>query len=197
MRRFLASVSVAFLAAGAAFAADTPYWIEPCVQASTGCVPGDMQLARWALEAWQDASNGRLHFVPTPKRADAVIRVVWATRKDGLYGEAMPIEVNGKKGAQIFVRIAVRDTHDALLRDTIVYLTCLHESGHALGLPHTDKFDDIMYSFQYGGNIPEYFARYRRKLTVRDDIRKNPGLSAADRDRIAKESRDHQGAIPE
>ncbi len=74
---------------------------------------------------------------------------------------------------------------DKLLRDAIVYLTCLHETGHALGLPHTASFDDIMYSFQYGGDIPEYFARYRRKLHTRADIRKNSGLSEADRKTIA------------
>jgi len=61
----------------------------------------------------------------------------------------------------------------------------LHESGHALGLAHTANFDDIMYSFQYGGDITEYFARYRRKLASRDDIRKNSGLSTSDRARIS------------
>ena len=93
----------------------------------------------------------------------------------------MPIQVNGRRGAQIFVVNTTQDIADPLLRDTIVYLTCLHESGHALGLSHTNGFDDIMYSFQYGGDIPEYFGRYRRKLEKREDIRKNSGLSMADR----------------
>ena len=56
------------------------------------------------------------------------------------------------------------------LRDTIVYLTCLHESGHALGLVHTRAFADIMYSFQYGGDITAYFERYRVQLKMRADI---------------------------
>ena len=180
MKKFLLSVS----AAGALLAADTSYWVEPCSNPATGCVAADVQLARWALEAWQSASGGRLHFVPTEDRANALIRLVWATPSQGLYGETAPILVNGRRGAQIFVRIAADDTKDPLLRDTIVYLTCLHESGHALGLAHTSQFDDIMYSFQYGGDIPEYFARYRRKLATRDDIRKNAGLSAADRARL-------------
>ncbi len=102
-----------------------------------------------------------------------------------MYGEARPIIVDGKKGAEIYVRpapLGIQD--DKLLRDAVVYLTCLHETGHALGLPHTAAFDDIMYSFQFGGDIPEYFARYRRKLRARDDIKRNSGLSEADRQAI-------------
>jgi len=38
-----------------------------------------------------------------------------------------------------------------------------------------------MYNFQYGGDIAEYFGRYRRQLSLRDDIRKHSGMSADDR----------------
>lgn len=165
IKLFLASVSL------------ITYWVEPCTNPQTACVKSDPQLARWAFAAWESASNGRLHFKETPDRARADIQLVWATPADGLYGETVDKVVN--------IRIATEGVTDPLLRDTIVYLTCLHESGHALGLAHTANFDDIMYTFQYGGDITEYFARYRRKLSTRDDIRKNPGLSAADRARIA------------
>ena len=74
---------------------------------------------------------------------------------------------------------------DTLLRDAIVYLTCLHESGHALGLPHTGAFADIMYTFQFGGDIPEYFGRYRRLLKTRADIANHGGMSDADRKVLA------------
>jgi hypothetical protein len=102
-----------------------------------------------------------------------------------LYGETRAIQVDGKRGAEVFVLPAPLGANDdRLLRDAIVYLTCLHESGHALGLPHTAAFDDIMYSFQYGGDIGEYFGRYRRLLSVREDIRKHAGMSDADRKRL-------------
>jgi hypothetical protein len=153
------------------------FWIEPCTNPETECNAGDPQLARWAFAAWEAASKGRLHFVETKDRAAAQIQVVWATPSSGLYGETIGKVVN--------IRIAAEGIKDPLLRDTIVYLTCLHESGHALGMPHTANFDDIMYNFQYGGDIQEYFARYRRKLNVRDDIKKHDGLSANDRTKIA------------
>jgi len=175
MKRFLLSVSLA-----TAFGA-TPYWIEPCTNPKTGCIASDVELARWALEAWSQASGGKLSFTPSASRDEALVRLVWATPEQGLYGETMPIDVNGHRGAQINVRIVDPGTKDALLRDTIVYLTCLHESGHAIGLPHTANFADIMYSFQYGGDVEFYFGRYRRKLAKREDIRKNSGISAGDR----------------
>jgi hypothetical protein len=147
----------------------------------------DPQLAEWALRAWQGASAGALQFSPVKNRELARIRLFWATAEQGMYGEARPIVVQGKRGAEVYVRPAPLSLNeDKLLRDAVVYLTCLHETGHALGLPHTAAFEDIMYSFQYGGDIPEYFARYRRKLKTRDDIGKNSGLSEADRKSLAR-----------
>jgi len=69
---------------------------------------------------------------------------------------------------------------DSLLRETIVYLTCVHEIGHAVGMPHTRNFADIMYSFGYGGDIADYFARYRTRLSSREDISRHSGLSPGD-----------------
>ena len=67
-----------------------------------------------------------------------------------------------------------------LFRDTIVYLTCLHEAGHALGLPHTSDFPDIMYFFRlWRRRFREYFGRYRRKLTRPVGYRQELGNLAA------------------
>jgi hypothetical protein len=49
-----------------------------------------------------------------------------------------------------------------------------------VGLAHTSKFEDIMYFFGYGGNIVDYFMRYRSKLQSRADIVRYSGLSAGD-----------------
>ena len=179
-----------FMPASSAKAADVTYWVEPCtMMASLACAPEDVDLARWAFAAWETASEGGLHFVESKDRAKALFRLVWAQKNGGLYGETEPIAVNGRRGAEIHVLAEPPNQGDRLMRDAIVYLTCLHESGHALGLNHTRAFPDIMYSFQYGGDIPEYFGRYRRRLMTREDIRRNSGMSPADKAALLEQVR--------
>ena len=156
-------------------------------------VPGyrdyDRDLAKLALDAWARESGGRLKFTESKQRDDALIRLRWISAHEGLYGETQRVLVNGKPGAIVYVipEVAMQgeplESHavqDALLRDTIVYLTCVHELGHAVGLAHTRKFEDIMYYFGYGGDILDFFMRYRSKLQSRADIAKYSGLSASD-----------------
>jgi hypothetical protein len=169
----------------AAKAATLRYWIEPCAGPERVCHAGDPDLAQWAMEAWQAASGDKLLLEKTASREQAHIRVNWSGGLDGFYGEARPIVVEGVRGAEVYVVTPAERIADELLRDAIVYLTCVHETGHALGLAHTAEFADIMYSFQYGGDIEEYFGRYRRKLSARADIRKHSGMSPEDVKRLA------------
>lgn len=130
------------------------YWIEDCTPEtarSTSCEPGDPELGRWALEAWQRESGGAIILKKSPNEEHARLRLHWANGTSSLYGETEPTMVDGKRGANIYVLPSVGPGRaEPLTRDTIVYLTCVHESGHALGLVHTRNFADIMYSFQYG-----------------------------------------------
>jgi hypothetical protein len=160
------------------------WWIEDCPAAagkSTGCEAGDPELARWAMEAWQRESGGAIVLKRSATEEHARLRLHWANGTSNLYGETEPVMVDGRRGANIYVLPSVAPGADPLLRDAIVYLTCLHESGHALGLAHTRAFADIMYSFQYGGDIPAYFGRYRNLLKTRGDIAAHAGISDADR----------------
>ncbi len=176
-------ILVAILCCGLGQSATLKYWVDTCSKTTSGCRPGDPELAQWAMEAWQAAAGGKLRLQRIAEREQAQIRVFWATGSGSLYGETRPILVDGVRGAEVYVLAPTANASDgdALLRETVLYLTCLHESGHALGLEHTSAFADIMYNFQYGGDIAEYFGRYRRLLTVREDIRKHSGISADDR----------------
>jgi Matrixin len=155
---------------------------------SDGYRPSDRQLAQWALDAWRRALPSSVHLDPAPE-SQALVRLYWTEPNDGRYGETRTVMVGGRRGAAVFIQpdvtlldpgIAKRAGSDDLLRDTVVYLTCLHELGHALGLPHTRQFADIMYYFGYGGDIVAYFDRYRRQLRTRADIPSVSGLSDED-----------------
>ena len=152
----------------------------------------DRELALRALQAWQRSAGAGLRFEPAPETA-ALVRLYWAEPDGGEFGETQPLMVHGRRGAAVYIRpdvaalgpdLAQRAAADDLLRESIVYLTCLHELGHALGLDHTRDFRDIMYFFGYGGDIPAYFARYRAQIQTRGDIAKVSGLSDGDVARI-------------
>ncbi len=171
---------------------DIPYRIS--IDDATVTASGDPQLCRWALDDWARALDGQLRFeeVQAPA-APALVEIHFVGAAGGQYGVMQPSMVNGRRGAAVYIRpdtaalgpvIGAAASEDPLLRDSIVYLTCLHELGHALGLAHTDAFDDIMYFFGYGGDLARYFRRYREQLDARGDIPRTSGLSAGDLERL-------------
>jgi hypothetical protein len=155
----------------------------------TGFESGDADLAVMAFDAWSRESGRKLKFSRVAEPSKALFRLQWVSAGDGRFGETQRVYVDGKPGAIVYVSIAGQGmgepldamvSRDRLLRDTIVYLTCVHEIGHAIGLQHTRNFEDIMYSFAFGGDIVKYFLRYRDQLKSRSDIPRFSGLSTND-----------------
>jgi hypothetical protein len=169
------------------------YFVAPPLE-EAAALPADEDLAAWAFESWQRAGDGAFKFVRVSDEDEALVRLYWVSPGGGQYGEMRPLDVGGRRGAAVYIRpdtkalgpdISERARVDALFRDTVVYLTCVHELGHALGLTHTAEFEDIMYFFGFGGDIGEFFDRYRRRLKARDDIRAASALSAGDLAQLA------------
>ena len=80
------------------------------------------------------------------------------------------------------VVVAADADGDALDHQIVIYLTALHELGHALGLSHSADIARIMYLFREPGDGERFFGTYRRRLRSADDIgsERATGLSVED-----------------
>ena len=152
-------------------------WLDPRT-----APPGAGALVDRALATWNAAAAGRFVLRSAESRDSANVRVRFA-QADGIYGETAP-RIDRSTGfiGSADVLIAGDIAGDATEQRIVIYLTALHELGHALGLPHTDAFDDIMYRFRRPDAGARYFGAYRRRLRSAEDIgsERATGLSPAD-----------------
>jgi hypothetical protein len=132
--------------------------------------PDASALIAKALASWTRAAAGRVVLQQVAARDSAVVRIRFADA-DGIYGETSP-RIDRTTGLiqAADVLIARSVGADRVRQNIVVYLTALHELGHALGLPHTASFDDIMYAFSRPDDGERYFGAYQRRLRSADDI---------------------------
>ncbi|HBY60165.1 MAG TPA: hypothetical protein DEH78_10105, partial [Solibacterales bacterium] len=148
-------------------------------------------LVEWALEDWAAASGGRLIWKRASSPIGALFHIRWAAPHDQQHGVAQPFLSGRRHGSTIRIRpdlsrfpgaVGERGRADALYRDTVVYLTALHELGHGLGMNHAAAPGPIMYN---GRLLPQVFSRYRTRLKSRSDIRRFSAVTEFDRNRLS------------
>ena len=152
-------------------------WLDPRTTP-----PGAGAFVARALATWTRAAGSRFTLQKVAAPDAAQIRVRFA-QADGLYGETRP-RVDRVTGVIVSADVLIVGdiAGDSLQQRIVTYLTALHELGHALGLPHTREFEDIMYSFRRPDDGARYFGAYRKRLRSSEDIGTDraTGLSRAD-----------------
>ena len=148
---------------------------------SRGAPVGAEALVERAMTTWTEAAEGGFTLHKTTAGDAANVRVQFVSGK-AVYGEARSRVGPAGDIISADVRINGDVSGDDLDRRIVLYLTALHELGHAIGLPHTDEFSDIMYSFRRPDDGARYFGAYRRRLRTIEDIgsARATGLSASD-----------------
>ena len=151
-------------------------WIDPEHAPPNGDALVEKAMKTWTtaaegrftlVKAWESTAPVRLHFMAADYRYG-----VTSTRPNPATGLLVKAEVY----------VASDAGRDALERQIIVYLTALHEIGHALGMEHTTDITSIMYLFRLPNDGDRFFGAYRRLLKSADDIGSAaaPGMSPDD-----------------
>lgn len=143
---------------------------------------GGERLVGRALEVWTTAAQGRVELRRVTSREAAAVLVRFASNETD-FGETLPL-ADSRTGLLVRAEVTLANDlrGDRLSQQVALYLTALHEIGHALGLAHQPDFASIMYRFRSPADGERFFNRYRVKLKSADAIGTPAATGLADGD---------------
>ena len=108
-----------------------------------------------AFWAWQSLTKiPKFNYVDNEKDADIVVKFDRVTINNGngthTAGYTRWSESGGYMNYAEITLMSVRPNTNMLISDKDAYIVALHEVGHALGLPHTNNPQDVMF-YLYSG----------------------------------------------
>lgn len=104
------------------------------------------QMVREAAARWEREGLG-FYFDISPDTANADVVIRWRTRLESEDRAGQTDLVWDRLGhiRRAVITLALRNTAGGLLPDDALLAVAVHEIGHAIGMPHSDDSEDVMF----------------------------------------------------